>query len=411
MATLKLLDTLEDVNGEFEKIGVYREGAKIMAHKFLFRVIKLSSVDTRAANILKQEMLSLGAEAAVSKGTVDFSAKTTDVLLSGTLKHYTLLIEKLKVQPFGLKQVSEEISAVLDMSGTQSISEHFQKASLFDTLSPSLNEMKCGKYSLDFKKQLIMGILNLTPDSFSDGGKFIPIDSAVEHAKKMVKDGADIIDIGGESSRPNAEPVSEEEELKRVLPVLERLAKEVSVPISIDTYKPRVADECIKRGACIINDISGLRDAEMIAVAKKHDVPVIIMHMRGTPNTMQKDTQYDDVISDIFSFFTEKITEAKKAGVSKIILDPGIGFGKNAEHNLLILKSIPEFLRIGYPLLIGASRKSFIGTITDSNVDERLPGSLASACIAALNGAHIIRVHDVLETKKALQIVRAVRNA
>jgi dihydropteroate synthase len=189
------------------------------------------------------------------------------------------------------------------------------------------------------------------------------------------------------------------------------LAKEVSVPIPIDTYKPRVADECIKRGACIINDISGLRDAEMIAVAKKHDVPVIIMHMRGTPNTMQKDTQYDDVISDIFSFFTEKITEAKKAGVSKIILDPGIGFGKNAEHNLLILKSIPEFLRIGYPLLIGASRKSFIGTITDSNVDERLPGSLASACIAALNGAHIIRVHDVLETKKALQIVRAVRNA
>jgi dihydropteroate synthase len=259
-------------------------------------------------------------------------------------------------------------------------------------------------------KTEIMGILNVTPDSFSDGGDFIDVDKAVQRAKQMVDEGADIIDVGGESSRPGSDPVSEEEELRRVKPVIEKLSKEIKVPISIDTYKPSVAEECIKAGASIVNDISGLRDKKMIEVAAKHKVSVVIMHMLGEPKTMQEEISYNDVVDDIKNFLKERISAAKVAGITDIMIDPGIGFGKTTEQNLLILKKLKEFKTLNCPVLIGTSRKSFIGNITNSPVDQRLEGTLASISIAIMNGADIIRVHDIKECKRAAQIAAAIRD-
>jgi len=254
-----------------------------------------------------------------------------------------------------------------------------------------------------------MGILNVTPDSFSDGNKFLNPEKAIAHAKQMVEEGADIIDIGAESSRPGSDPVSEEEELQRLLPIVSRLVKEIDVPISIDTYKPQVAEACLTLGAHMINDISGLRNKEMITVVSKHKVPVIIMHMLGDPKTMQENPMYTDIVQEIKTFFEERIQQAKAAGITDIILDPGIGFGKTVEHNLDILNRLKE-LDVGYPLLIGPSRKSFIGHITGLPVEERLEGTIAAVCVGLINGASIFRVHDVTACKRALQIVDAIQN-
>ena len=254
-----------------------------------------------------------------------------------------------------------------------------------------------------------MGILNVTPDSFSDGNKFLDPEKAIAHAKQMVKEGADIIDIGAESSRPGSDPVSEEEELQRLLPIVSRLVKEIDVPISIDTYTPQVAEACLTLGAHMINDISGLRNKEMITVVSKHKVPVIIMHMLGDPKTMQENPMYTDIVQEIKTFFEERIQQAKAAGITDIILDPGIGFGKTVEHNLDILNRLKEF-DVGYPLLIGPSRKSFIGHITGLPVEERLEGTIAAVCVGLINGASIFRVHDVTACKRALQIADAIQN-
>ena len=278
-------------------------------------------------------------------------------------------------------------------------------------MMPKLDSIKCGKYELKFDRTLVMGILNVTPDSFYDGKLFFNPDKAIEHAKQMVKDGADIIDVGGESSRPGSEPVSKEEELRRVSPIIKKLKDEIKVPISIDTYKPKVAEECIKLGASIINDINGLRNEEMIKVAAKYKVPVVIMHMKGTPKTMQHNPVYKDVIEEIKEFFSQQIKKAKKAGIKDIIIDPGIGFGKTAEHNLQILKNLSEFKELNCPILVGTSRKSFIGNITGLPVNERLEGTLAAISIAIINGANIVRVHDVKECKRAAMVADAVRNA
>ena len=241
------------------------------------------------------------------------------------------------------------------------------------TLSPIV----CKDYTLRFEKTLIMGILNVTPDSFSDGGLFTDVDTAVAHGKKMVSDGADVIDVGGESSRPGSAPLSEKEELDRILPVVTRLLDEVSVPISIDTYKPLVAEACLKAGAHLINDITGLTNPEMRKVAAKHNVPVVLMHMQGTPKTMQQNPIYKDVIGEIKAFFQEQIATARKAGIQHIIIDPGIGFGKTVEHNLQILKHLGEFKTLSCPILVGPSRKSFIGMITGLSVKERLEGTIS----------------------------------
>ena len=274
-----------------------------------------------------------------------------------------------------------------------------------------LSPIVCKDYTLRFEKTLIMGILNVTPDSFSDGGLFADIDTAVAHGKKMVSEGADVIDVGGESSRPGSAPLSEKEELDRILPVVTRLLDEVSVPISIDTYKPLVADACLKAGAHLINDITGLTNPEMRKVAVKHNIPVVLMHMRGTPKTMQQNPVYQDLLGEITAFFQEQIATARKAGIQNIIIDPGIGFGKTVEHNLQILKHLGEFKSLGCPILVGPSRKSFIGMITGLSVKERLDGTLAAIIVAVMSGANMVRVHDVNECKRAVQVADAIRGA
>lgn len=271
-------------------------------------------------------------------------------------------------------------------------------------------------HSFNFsQKTYVMGILNVTPDSFSDGGLFLNEQSAVEQALRMVKEGADIIDIGGESTRPGAAPVSMKEEIKRVVPVIKALAKKVRVPISIDTCKAKVADEAVSAGASIINDISGLRfDKRMAKVASKHKVPVVIMHILGAPGNMQNNPVYKALIPEIIDYIREGIDIALKAGVSDdmIIIDPGIGFGKTVEHNLEIINRLDEFNGFEKPILIGPSRKSFIGKLLgDLPVQDRLEGTAASIAIGISKGANIIRVHDIKEMSRVAKIADAVTRA
>ncbi|MFN3739841.1 MAG: dihydropteroate synthase [Thermodesulfovibrionales bacterium] len=269
-------------------------------------------------------------------------------------------------------------------------------------------------FDLDLSsKTHVMGILNITPDSFSDGGLFYEPERAVEHALKMIEDGADIIDIGGESTRPGSEPVSPEEEIKRVVPVIKKLSVQSKVPISIDTYKSKVVSAAIDAGASIVNDISGLRfDPEMKKVVAKNRLPVVIMHIKGTPKTMQLNPQYDALIPEIMDYLREGIMIARDAGISEdlIIIDPGIGFGKTFEHNLEVIKNLREFTYLEKPILIGPSRKAFIGKILgDVPPLMRLEGTLAAVAISAYNGANIVRVHDVRETVKVLKVVDAIK--
>jgi dihydropteroate synthase len=270
------------------------------------------------------------------------------------------------------------------------------------------------KFLFDFsKKTYIMGILNVTPDSFFDGGKYINFKKAVERGLQIAEEGADLIDIGGESTRPGAEPVSVDEELKRVIPVIESLSKKINIPISIDTYKAKVAEEAINAGATIINDISGLRfDPQMPYIAAKYDTPVVIMHIKGTPKNMHINPVYDALIPEITEYLRNSIVIAKNAGVKEnnIIIDPGIGFGKKPEHNLLIIKNLKEFANLGKPILIGVSRKSFIGKILDdAPAEQRLEGTMAAVAVSVINGANIVRVHDVKETVKVVKVVDAIR--
>lgn len=259
------------------------------------------------------------------------------------------------------------------------------------------------------RKTMIMGVLNVTPDSFSDGGLFLDPAKAIERGKEMIAQGADIIDVGGESTKPGAEPVLQEEELSRVKPVVQALVRQ-GILVSIDTQKPQVADACLKLGASMVNDVGGLRDEEMIQVVSRHKVQVVVMHMQGTPQDMQQNPVYEKgVVEGIKEFFQERIQKAKAAGIQDIILDPGIGFGKALEHNLEILRRLGEFKELGHPLLVGTSRKSFIGKLTgNAPPEERLEGTIASMVVSVMNGASIVRVHDVKACKKALLVADAI---
>ena len=256
-----------------------------------------------------------------------------------------------------------------------------------------------------------MGILNTTPDSFSDGGLLTSVEAAVEHGERMASEGADIIDIGGESSRPGADPVPAEVEMGRVLPVIQKLAKRIEIPISIDTYKSSVARRALDAGACMVNDISALRsDPDMASVVAEASVPVVLMHMRGTPKNMQLDPSYDSLIPSIISFLRTRIQAAVGAGISpnQIIIDPGIGFGKTVAHNLEIIRQLRKFKRLGKPILIGASRKSFIGKVLNLPVGDRVEGTAATIAVAITNGADIVRVHDVKEMARVVRMTDAI---
>ncbi|MDX1659661.1 MAG: dihydropteroate synthase [Nitriliruptorales bacterium] len=268
------------------------------------------------------------------------------------------------------------------------------------------------------ERPLVMGIVNVTPDSFSDGGTYYDPDdhpgAVVEHARKLIADGADIVDVGGESTRPGADPVGDDEELERVIPVIEALADE-PVVLSVDTRKARVAREAVGAGAQMVNDVSGGRDGLMIETVRELDVPYILMHMRGTPRTMQRDPRYADVVAEVFDFLAENVERLRLQGLGRrhLIIDPGIGFGKTTDHNVEILRRVREFTSLGAPVLIGTSRKSFLGNLSDGDNAEptdRLEASVASAAYAVSQRVSIVRVHDVAETARAIPVATALRN-
>ncbi|PLX45542.1 MAG: dihydropteroate synthase [Deltaproteobacteria bacterium] len=367
-----------------------------MRDKARFAALKVEGLKPAAGNILKQEALSLGCDAAVARGVINCSVETTDAVIMGTMKQLRAITRKLRPQPFGLKVLGEEIAELL-------------KEDVNDRVP-----LPGGKF-LDLSSPAVMGIVNVTPDSFSDGGDNYSADTAVESALRMVEEGADVLDIGGESTRPGSEAVSAREELSRILPVIEGIATKTEVPISVDTTKAEVAREAIKAGAAIINDISGLNfEPDLAKVAADTGAPLILMHMRGKPRTMQSDTTYRDLVGEIYRLLADAVKLALDAGVERerIIIDPGIGFGKSAEGNLALVKRISEFNSMGLPVLVGASRKSFIGsTLGIEDPKDRLEGGLAVAALAVNAGAKIIRTHDVMATRRAVDLAWAVAKA
>jgi len=276
-------------------------------------------------------------------------------------------------------------------------------------------ELQCGPYALTLgPRTLIMGVLNVTPDSFSDGGLFLDKQDAVAHGEALARAGADIIDVGGESSRPFSEPVSAEEEIRRVVPVIEQLAGRLSIPISIDSTKAEVARRALDAGAVIVNDIGALRlDPVLAGLVADRNVPVVLMHMLGTPKTMQKDPHYDDVVTEVKDFLENAIERAEAAGIDRkrTIVDPGIGFGKTVNHNLRLIEGLAALQALGVPILIGPSRKSFIQKLLGPDDERREIGTQAAVAAAAMHGAHIVRVHDVERTRETLKLVDAIRNS
>ncbi len=380
---------IEDAKREIALTGADTSGVNIMSAKAVHRVIRVTGVPVKAAVILKQEMLSKGGEAAVSRGVGNLSVDTTDVLLMGTIKQFHRVINKLKAQPFGLSRLADVLCCTLN-----------------NLEGDSCRALNCRGYHLPLgERTIIMGILNITPDSFSDGGRFFDLDTAVKHARKMVELGADIIDIGGESTRPTADPVSLEEELERVLPVLKKLVKEIDVPISVDTYKAEVARQALEEGAHLINDVWGLKaDPDMAdVVARYQDVPLVLMHN-------QKGTEYSNMMDDILSALGESVDMALQAGVKKenIIIDPGIGFGKDTEQNLEVMHRLWEFRTLGYPVLLGTSRKSMIGNTLNLPVMERVEGTAATVTFGIAQGVDIVRVHDIKEMARVVRMTDAM---
>jgi len=268
--------------------------------------------------------------------------------------------------------------------------------------------LQLNKHSYDLNRPLVMGILNITPDSFSDGGQYLDFDQALKRAETMIEEGADIIDIGGESTRPGSDPVSVDEELKRITPIIKALQKDSNIVISVDTYKPRVMEQVIDMGVAMINDVFALQQPGTIEVIKKSNVGICLMHMQGTPKTMQVNPTYKDVVNEVKLFLEERAHSLIAEGIQteRIILDPGFGFGKTFEHNITLLQNLESFQSLEFPLLVGLSRKSFIRKILSGDHDDHLSGSISAAILSILKGAKIVRVHDVKETQSAIKIMQ-----
>jgi dihydropteroate synthase len=389
-----VLPCKEDVEAELLKMGASPAGIEIMAEKGVFRTVILRNVPIKAALIIKQEMLAKGGEAALPHSAIGLCADSCDILLMGTLRQYERVIHTLALQPFGLLGIAREIQCAL---------------ASYDGRPESI----CigGRTFLCGERTYIMGILNVTPDSFSDGGAYTTADSAFEHAMEMLEAGADIIDIGGESTKPGVDPLPLGEELERVLPIVKRLASQTDAVISIDTYKAEVAERCLDLGAHIINDVSALRgEGDMASVVSRYNAPVVLMHSKGRPTHMQADPTYECVVREVYSFLAERMEYACERGVSpcNIILDPGIGFGKTPQHNLELMRRLAEFKSLGRPILVGTSRKSTIGKVLHKPVSDRVWGTAATVATAIMSGADIVRVHDVREMAMVAQMTDAI---
>ena len=361
----------------FNKIGSDDTGSKIMAKKAKLHAIYIKDLHVGAANILKQDALSIGADLAVPMGTIIASEKYVDVVLFGTSKHFEILSKKELAQPFGLKRLAQELKSFI---------------------TPNNHKTK------------IMGIINANDDSFFSKSRFQGND-AVTKIYSMIEDGAQIIDIGGVSTRPGSDAVAEEEELNRIKPICDVIKENKlyeKVTFSIDSYTPSVIEYALQSGFTIVNDVTGLSNDEVAKITANYGATIVIMHMQGKPKDMQNNPTYDDLMVDIDNFFKERISKAKEYGIENIILDVGIGFGKTLEHNLQLLKNMDHFLHFGYEVLIGASRKSMIDKITPTPTEERLAGTLAIHLDSVKRGASIVRCHDVKEHSQALQVQEAI---
>jgi len=374
------------------RVGVDPASIPIFRNKGEFVSLLIYDVPAISANVIKQEMLAAGGDAAVHKHSITLKVQHTNVLTMGTLAQHKKLIEKLSLMHYwNLDEIARDI-----------------KNCLFETKVRTI-ELPSGR-KLEFEKPLIMGIVNVTPDSFYAVSR-VEKDKLIDFAARMVKEGVDIIDIGGESTRPGSDRISEEEELNRVVPAVEIVRKNFDVVISVDTYKAKVAEEALKNGAEMVNDVSALRfDPAMMDVLKTYKPAVVLMHMKGEPKTMQENPYYEDVVKEILYFFKERIEKLQQIGLEdKFIIDPGIGFGKRLVDNLEIIRRISEFNSLKKPLLVGASRKSFIGQVLGNlPPEERLYGTLAVTAYCVLNGVDIVRVHDVKENLHVIKLIQAI---
>jgi dihydropteroate synthase len=386
------ITSADDLRRHLSEIDISSEDITKIADTFLYCTIKLENVDTRAANLMKSYLETLGGGIAMRKEAHEYTVRETDVIISGSRNTLRLLAARLKGEPYGLDEVGAEIAAC----------------------TTSANRvMSWGGRTLDFAhKTYVMGILNCTPDSFYPSSRTTTIKDALRTAHEMIEAGVDIIDVGGESSRPGSESVPRDEEIRRVIPVIQTLRGESEIIISVDTRKKDVAERALDAGADIINDISGLRhNDELARLVARRKVPIVLMHMRGAPKTMQKNPYYKNTISEILRELQPSIAAAIGAGIAPemIIIDPGIGFGKRIQDNLRIIKELASLKSLSFPILVGLSRKGFIGEILDRPVEKRLIGTVTANTLAILNGANIIRVHDVADAVQMVKIIDSVR--
>ncbi len=389
------LEHREALVAEVRAIGVRPTDIEGLVKRARPRVVRLEGVDGRAAALLRQEMLALGGDCAIHRDVAAFDDTPRPVVLVGDAQTFQRLAERLADGPFGLGEIGREVITAIAGFDAQ------ERAAL-----------RCGgRELLPGERTLVMGIVNVTPDSFSGDGLDTNVGAAIEQAAAFVEAGADILDVGGESTRPGSESVELEEELERTLPVVEALTAEFETVVSIDTSKPEVARLAVVAGAGMINDVYGLRAEGMIEVVSETGVAACIMHMQGEPRTMQRDPRYDDLMSEIYGFLVERVEAAVAAGVRReqLLVDPGFGFGKTVAHNLEILRRLRELRSLGLGVVIGTSRKSTIGTVLGGvPAEQRLMGTAATCALAIANGADIIRVHDVEAMAQVARMTDAI---
>lgn len=386
------IKSLIEAQYELEKINCDPMGVHILKPKSVFKIIKIENIRSKAANLLKQTFLGKGGDVAVSRHSADLSEELTDVLIFATVKQYWLALAQLKIQPWGLAKLAVQIEEILKKSDQLPMREY---------------KWKDRNLTISRETSLVMGILNITPDSFSDGGKYNDLDLAIRRVEELQVDGADIIDIGAESTRPykGSEKISAEQELERLLPVLEAVLPHCKVPVSIDTYKASVAEAALKCGAHMINDVWGLQyDVDMAGVVARYDVPVVVMHNKN-------EISYPDgIMNDINDFLGKSIDIGIENGIKRenIMIDPGIGFAKTVEQNLYIMSKLEQLQVLGCPVLLGTSRKRFIGEVLDLPVNDRVEGTIATATLGKMKGVQIHRVHDVKQVKRTLKMMDAM---
>jgi len=402
-ARVLCLPSDEDVVHEMRSVNAEEAGIRHMLPKARHYLVKLENVRRPIAHILKETFLSNGGDAVVSREIITASVEHCDVILAGTRKHFQRALLALREQGFGCDVLATEVEAAI---------RHFDGLPNVPR-SEALSDPRLGRFfDLVGTRTVVMGILNVTPDSFSDGGYYSDPSAAIDHAYDMAANGADVIDIGGLSTRPGADPIPASEESERVLPIVQELAPHLDIPISIDTYSSEVADAALEAGAMIVNDISGASfDPEMPALLARRQCPAILMHILGTPKDMQVSPEYADVMADVCRYLRSRVHALIEAGVDEklLIVDPGIGFGKTPEHNLEIMRRLRELKSIGRPILIGTSRKSTIGRVLGGlPPSERLEGTAATVALSIANGTDIVRVHDVKEMVRVARMADAI---